>query len=281
MVAALHAFGCLRMNKAVTRSETAVATPANVELDFAIVIPMKDEVEAVSPLLDGCLDAARSLGRFEICVTDDGSRDGTGDALRAWAASHGDIRVTIVTHATSAGQSAAVRSAVRAAKAPVVVTLDGDGQNPPDQIGKVLAPLLTADSSSNLALVAGQRVKRDDPLAKRAASRFANGLRSAVLRDKTRDTGCGLKAFRCDAFLALPFFDHMHRFLPALFTRDGWEVAHVDVAHKARESGRSKYNNLQRGLVGATDLIGVAWLIRRRMGITRKQITVTRGGQDV
>jgi dolichol-phosphate mannosyltransferase len=251
-----------------------------MRLDFAIVIPMKDEVDAVSPLLDGCLEAGRELGTFEICVTDDGSRDGTSEALRAWAARHPDIPLSIVTHATSAGQSAAVHNAVRAARAPIIVTLDGDGQNPPDQIGKVLAPLLAADCPCDLALVAGQRVKRDDPPAKRIASRLANGLRSAVLRDNTRDTGCGLKAFRCDAFLALPFFNHMHRFLPALFKRDGWEVAHVDVTHKARESGRSKYNNLQRGLVGATDLIGVAWLIRRRKTITPKQITTTRGERD-
>lgn len=250
-------------------------------MNFSIVIPMKNEVKAVSTLLDACLDAGRGLGTFEICVTDDGSSDGTGDALHAWAARHVDLPMTVVTHAASAGQSAAVHNAIRAAKAPIIVTLDGDGQNPPDQIGKVLQPLLAADSTSRLALVAGQRVKRNDPLAKRIASRLANGLRSAVLRDNTRDTGCGLKAFRRDAFLGLPFFNHMHRFLPALFTRDGWDVAHVNVTHKARENGQSKYNNLQRGFVGAIDLIGVAWLIRRRKMIAFNQVTVTTGGQDI
>ena len=267
------------MNKSSTIGEIAAAAPAQLSLDFSIVIPMKDEVDAVAPLLDGCVEAGRDLGTFEICVTDDGSRDGTGDALRAWADAHADQRITVVTHATSAGQSAAVYHSVQAARAPIIVTLDGDGQNPPDQIRKLLQPLLKADS--HLALVAGQRVKRDDPFAKRIASKFANGLRSAVLRDSTRDTGCGLKAFRRDAFLALPFFNHMHRFLPALFKRDGWEVALVDVTHKARENGRSKYNNLQRGLVGATDLIGVAWLIRRRKKITYDQVTITTGGPDL
>lgn len=259
----------------------AAAKARGALLDFAIVIPMKDEVEAVTSLLDGCLDAGRSLGTFEICVTNDGSCDGTGDALRDWAARHADVPTTFVTHATSAGQSAAIHNAIRAARAPIIVTLDGDGQNPPDQIGKVLKPLLDAKRSPRLALVAGQRLKRDDPFAKRIASRFANGLRSALLSDHTRDTGCGLKAFRRDAFLALPFFNHMHRFLPALFARDGWDVAHVDVTHKARENGRSKYNNLQRGLVGATDLIGVAWLIRRRKTIPFEQVTITTSEQEV
>lgn len=267
------------MNKGVAQGEIAASTLSELHLDFSIVIPMKDELEAVAPLLDGCLNAGRNLGTFEICVTDDGSRDGTGKAVLAWAARHTDLPVTLVTHAVSAGQSAAVHSAVRAAKAPVIVTLDGDGQNPPDQIEKVLEPLLDVERGSLLALVAGQRLKRDDPFAKRFASRFANWLRSAVLRDKTRDTGCGLKAFRREAFLALPFFNHMHRFLPALFTRDGWDITHVDVTHKSRESGRSKYNNLQRGLVGATDLIGVAWLIQRRKTIMFDQVTITTGEQ--
>jgi dolichol-phosphate mannosyltransferase len=121
-----------------------------------------------------------------------------------------------------------------------------------------------AAGAERVGLVAGQRVGRRDTLSKRLASRFANGLRSRMLRDGTRDTGCGLKAFRREAFLALPYFNHMHRYLPALFARDGWEVRHVDVTHRARQAGRSNYTNFQRGLVGAVDLFGVLWLIRRK-----------------
>ena len=134
--------------------------------------------------------------------------------------------------------------------------------------------MLADDRESSLALIAGQRVGRKDTWSKRFASRFANGLRSWFLQDGTRDTGCGLKAFRRDAFLALPYFNHMHRFLPALFKRDGWEVALVDVSHKGRMAGRSKYNNVRRAIVGATDLIGVAWLIRRRKKALAKEVTV-------
>lgn len=167
-------------------------------------------------------------------------------------------------HPASAGQSAAVHSGVLAAKGDIICTLDGDGQNPPSELPNLAAPLLAADCPPTLGLVAGQRVDRDDTWSRRAASRFANGLRSWLLNDGTRDTGCGLKAFRRDAFLRLPFFNHMHRYLPALFTRDGWDVAHVDVSHRAREAGASKYSNFGRALVGLYDLFGVAWLIRRR-----------------
>ena len=145
----------------------------------------------------------------------------------------------------------------------MICTLDGDGQNPPCELPKLFAPLL-APGSEAIGLVAGQRVGRQDTLSKKLASRFANGLRGWLLKDGTRDTGCGLKGFRRDAFLRLPFFNHMHRYLPALFARDGWQIAHVDVSHRPRGAGRSNYSNLQRGLVGAVDLIGVSWLLRRR-----------------
>lgn len=142
-------------------------------------------------------------------------------------------------------------------------TLDGDGQNPPSELPKLFTPLLQ-DTTGHLGLVAGQRVDRQDTASKRWASKFANALRSRLLNDGTRDTGCGLKGFRRDAFLRLPYFDHMHRYLPALFKRDGWEIALVDVSHRERQGGQSNYNNFQRALVGVYDLIGVAWLIRRR-----------------
>jgi dolichol-phosphate mannosyltransferase len=169
----------------------------------------------------------------------------------------------IIRHDQSAGQSAGVHSGVLAARSPIICTLDGDGQNPPEELPKLAAPLL-GDATGLIGLVAGQRVDRQDTLSKKFASRFANGLRAWILKDNTRDTGCGLKAFRRDAFLRLPYFDHMHRYLPALFARDGWQIAHVDVSHRPRGAGRSNYSNIQRALVGIVDLAGVAWLLRRR-----------------
>ncbi len=232
---------------------------------FAIAIPMLNEAETVPILLGGCVAAAEGHGPFEICVTNDGSTDGTGEALKAFRDAHPQANLTIITHPKPAGQSAAIHAAIRAASAPIIATLDGDGQNPPEELPKLLTPLL--DGPETLGLVAGQRVKRDDPLPKRVASRAANTIRGVLLKDGTRDTGCGLKAFRRDAYLALPYFDHMHRYLPALFQRDGWQVSHADVAHKPRVAGASKYTNLGRAIVGLSDLMGVAWLIRRRRKI--------------
>jgi dolichol-phosphate mannosyltransferase len=145
----------------------------------------------------------------------------------------------------------------------VCCTLDGDGQNPPEELPKLVAPILN-DTAGQVGLVAGQRVGRQDTWSKKIASRFANRIRAWALKDNTRDTGCGLKAFRREGFLALPYFDHMHRYLPALFARDGWQIAHVDVSHRQRGAGRSNYSNIQRALVGVVDLAGVAWLLRRR-----------------
>jgi len=225
----------------------------------------------------GVLAAGAAFPLSEVIVTDDGSRDGTARILADLAA--GEPRLRIVTHARAAGQSAAIHSAVRRATAPIVAMLDGDGQNPPEDLPKLVAPFLTGEGAARLGLVAGQRVGRRDSLSKRLASGFANRLRGALLRDGTRDTGCGLKAFRRDAFLMLPYFDHMHRYLPALFQRDGWEVRHVDVGHRPRTGGRSKYTNLGRGLVGAVDLVGVSWLIRRRKRALNPAELLT-GGED-
>ena len=227
---------------------------------LSVVIPARNERENILSLLDGIEAALRPLCPHEVIVVDDGSTDGMSDVLLARQAT--TPHLVILRHDSSAGQSAAVHSGVRAATAPVICTLDGDGQNPPGELPRLVAPLLTGDSE--IGLVAGQRVKRNDTLSKRLASRFANGLRGWMLKDGTRDTGCGLKAFRRDAFLALPYFDHMHRYLPALFARDGWQVVHVDVSHRPRGGGRSNYSNLQRALVGIVDLFGVAWLIRRK-----------------
>ncbi|OAN76827.1 dolichol-phosphate mannosyltransferase [Jannaschia sp. EhC01] len=235
---------------------------------------MLNEAETVPHLLGACVAAAEPLGAFEICVTDDGSTDGTATALRAFGAAHPQANLTILTHPRPAGQSAAVHAAVRAARAPIIATLDGDGQNPPEELPKLLGALL--DGPESLGLVAGQRVKRDDPLPKRLASRAANAIRGVLLKDGTRDTGCGLKAYRRDAYLALPYFDHMHRYLPALFQRDGWQIAHVDVAHRPRVAGASKYTNLGRAIVSFFDLMGVAWLIRRRRKVLPKETDISR-----
>jgi dolichol-phosphate mannosyltransferase len=226
----------------------------------SVVIPARNERENLPALLDGIEAALRPVVEHEVIVVDDGSTDGMTEILQNRMRTTPHLRV--LRNDRSAGQSAAVHSGVHLAGAPIVVTLDGDGQNPPEELPRLIAPLMAGDET--VGLVAGQRVKRNDTLSKRLASRFANGLRSWMLNDHTRDTGCGLKAFRRDAFLELPYFDHMHRYLPALFGRDGWKVVHVDVSHRPRGGGRSNYSNLQRGLVGIVDLFGVAWLIRRR-----------------
>jgi dolichol-phosphate mannosyltransferase len=230
--------------------------------ELSVVIPARNEAANIRALLDGIVASLEGGPEFEVIVVDDGSTDATGDAVRAAAAE--DPRIRLLSHARSAGQSAAVHSGVEAAKGRIVATLDGDGQNPPEELPGLVAPLFAPDAPARLALVAGQRVGRQDTWSKKAASRFANGLRGALLKDGTRDTGCGLKAFRRDVFLTLPYFDHMHRYLPALFGRDGWEITHVDVSHRPRSGGRSKYTNLERGLQGMVDLLGVMWLIRRR-----------------
>ncbi|MEO1000750.1 MAG: glycosyltransferase family 2 protein [Pseudomonadota bacterium] len=226
-----------------------------------VIAPMKNEAGNVARLADEIGAALAPFAPFEAIFVDDGSTDGTAEAVRAAQALYPWLR--LVRHDASCGQSAAILSGVRAARAPICVTLDGDGQNPPDQIPALLAPLL-ADRAGRLGLVAGQRAARQDRLSRRLASRAANGLRRRLLRDDTRDTGCGLKAFPREVFLALPFFDHIHRYLPALVRREGFEVALVEVAHRARDAGRSNYTNLGRARVGALDLLGVWWLMRRR-----------------
>lgn len=228
---------------------------------ISVVVPARNEAENIVGLVRAIDAALSGVAPFEIIVVDD---DSTDDSVTRLSSVAGTLPgLSILRHAARGGQSAAVHSGVLAARGNIVCTLDGDGQNPPEELPGLVAPLL-ADKSGRLGLVAGQRVKRQDTLSKRLASRIANGVRARILKDGTRDTGCGLKAFRRDAFLALPYFDHMHRYLPALFARDGWEIVHVDVDHRPRVAGRSNYSNFQRGLVGVVDLAGVAWLLRRR-----------------
>lgn len=240
----------------------------------SVVVPLHDEALNIAPLATRILDILDGQA-FELILVDDGSRDATRAEILGLARQ--DRRIRVLVHDRAAGQSAAVHSGARAARGRIVVTLDGDGQNPPVNIPALIAPLMTPRRDPALALVAGQRVGRRDTMGRRLASRFANGLRGWLLGDRTRDTGCGLKAFDRAAYLALPYFNHQHRFLPALFLRDGWQVAHVEVTHAPRLAGRSKYTNLGRALVGITDLAGVAWLIRRRKRETPREITPEAG----
>ncbi|NJM84442.1 MAG: glycosyltransferase family 2 protein [Tabrizicola sp.] len=228
---------------------------------LSVVVPLHNEEGAIDDLV-AAITAELATWSYELVLVDDGSTDAT--RARCLALAERDARIVVLGHPRSGGQSAALHSGVLAARAAIVATLDGDGQNPPENLPRLIAPLFGPNASPTCGLVAGQRVGRKDSLSKRLASRFANALRSTVLRDGTRDTGCGLKAFRREAFLALPYFDHMHRYLPALFARDGWQVQLVDVTHAPRRTGRSKYGNLDRALAGIVDLAGVAWLIHRR-----------------
>ena len=241
-----------------------------------IVIPMQNEAGNVAPVLEEIAAAMQDAPEWEVIAIDDGSTDATRAELARSAAALPQLRV--LANGRAAGKSAAIHNAVLAARSEVICTIDGDGQNPATELRRLYEPLL-ADRTGRLGLVAGQRLKRRDTRSKRIASRLANALRSRLLRDGTRDTGCGLKGFRRDGWLALPFFDNMHRFLPALFRRDGWQVMLVDVDDRDRMSGRSKYSNLGRARAGAVDLFGVAWLIRRRRRATAAEIAPLAGAE--
>ena len=226
----------------------------------SIVVPVRNEAKNVLPLLDEIEAACASLAPFEVIYVDDGSTDGTQAELGRARSSRPWLRV--MRHASSCGQSAAVRTGVRASRAVVIATLDGDGQNDPVFIPHLVAALEAGGEST--ALAAGQRVGRKDGASKKWQSRIANGVRGRILKDGTRDTGCGLKAFRRDVYLALPYFDALHRFMPALVKREGYGITHVDVVDRPRRAGRSNYGMFDRLWVGMVDLAGVWWLIRRR-----------------
>ncbi|GAA0646041.1 glycosyltransferase family 2 protein [Brevundimonas lenta] len=226
--------------------------------DISVVVPVHNEEGAAAPLAREI--ATAFAGRsFEMVFVNDASKDGTLDELRALQAELPMLR--ILSHGSNAGQSRAVRTGVLAARAPIVVTLDGDGQNPPADAPR-LTDLLAA-SPSTVALVGGVRAKRQDSEAKRWASRWANRIRKKLLSDDADDTGCGLKAFRRDVFLRLPYFDHIHRYLPALMIREGYENRYLDVDHRHRETGQSKYTNWGRLMASFSDLLGVMWLKSR------------------
>jgi dolichol-phosphate mannosyltransferase len=231
---------------------------------FTVVVPMLDEADNVGLLAREIAEACIPLGPFEAIFVNDGSSDATAERIAELRTTYPWLRE--VRHARTCGQSAALRSGVIAARSPVICTLDGDGQNPPAEIPKLMAPMLAPlpEGQTCPGLVAGQRTGRQDTASRRLASRLANGLRSMILHDNIRDTGCGLKAFPREVFLALPFFDHMHRYLPALVRREGHRVELVDVNHRTRHAGTSKYTNIGRAFVGMRDLMGVWWLLQRR-----------------
>ncbi len=227
--------------------------------ELSVVVPVYNEQDNILPLLAEIAAALRGRGAYEVVYVDDASSDGTLGVLTRARMLHPELRV--LHHRERSGQSTAIRNGVKAARGRWIATLDGDGQNDPADIPKLLA--MRDGSPPDIRLFAGWRVNRQDSGSKRWASRLANAIRSRLLRDETPDTGCGIKLFERDAFLDLPYFDHMHRFLPALVQRAGWQVRSVPVNHRPRGTGISKYNNLNRALVGIADLRGVAWLIRR------------------
>lgn len=226
----------------------------------SVVVPVRNEAGNIEPLITEIERALTPEGPFEIIYVNDGSTDGTSAELARLSASRSYLRE--IRHAESSGQSAAVRSGVRAARGSVIITLDGDGQNDPAFMPAFLAALRSAGPSCGL--VQGQRVGRKDTAFKRWQSRIANRVRSKVLNDGTRDTGCGFKCFPREAYLALPYFDALHRFMPALVRREGLGIAYVDVIDRPRLTGVSNYGFFDRLWVGIVDLMGVRWLLKRR-----------------
>jgi glycosyltransferase involved in cell wall biosynthesis len=231
---------------------------------FSLIVAVKDEKDNMPPLVAEIAEALRSRdpSTCEAIFIDDGSSDGTAAELVRLRAILPCLRVLV--HGRNLGKSAALRTGIRAAKHPIIVTMDGDGQNDPADVHLMLAPF--AGAGPELGIVAGQRIRREDTFSKRWASRIANPVRRWLLNDGTRDSVCGWKAMPRDVFLALPYFDNMHRFLIALTLREGYQVRLIDVKDRPRAHGRSKYTNWGRLVVGIPDLLGVAWLMRRFRG---------------
>jgi len=228
---------------------------------LSVVVPVKDEAENAAPLAWEIAQALRSGPAHEIIFVDDGSTDGTAARLTALRSEIPQLRV--LRHARNLGQSRAIRSGVMAARGDIIATLDGDGQNDPADLPKLLTRL---SADGGLAMVSGVRVKRKDTASRKIASKLGNGFRNWWLKDGAADTGCGIKVFKRDAYLALPYFDHQHRFLIALMRREGHGVGFLAVGHRARTAGRSKYTNVGRMLVSVNDLLGMRWLMRRHRG---------------
>ena len=244
-----------------TNQTSADLTPSDTDaVAVSIVVPVRNEAENVAPLVAEIVSALDGRWVYEIIYVNDGSTDATAGRLADLMKQHRQLRQ--LKHDHSSGQSAAVRSGVRAARGAIVATLDGDGQNNPAFLPDLIAAVEKGDGRVGLA--AGQRVGRKDTGFKKLQSRIANGVRNGILRDGTRDTGCGLKAFPREVFLSMPYFDGLHRFLPALVRREGFDIAYVDVIDRPRHSGVSNYGFFDRLWIGIMDLAGVWWLIRRK-----------------
>jgi len=228
---------------------------------LSVVVPARDEAPSIVPLVAEIRRALEGRFDYEIICVDDGSKDRLPEALRAARAAAG-VRMRVLRHERSCGQSTAVWNGVQAADGELIATLDGDGQNDPADIPRLVTALLQ-NEPEGVRLVIGHRARRNDSFVRLLSSRIANGIRGSLLGDQTPDTGCGLKVFRREVFLALPYFDHMHRFLPALIQRQGGSVLSVPVNHRSRTRGRSKYGIHNRLWAGIVDLLGVAWLLRR------------------
>jgi glycosyltransferase involved in cell wall biosynthesis len=227
---------------------------------LSVIVPVKNEEGNVAPLIAEIEAAVAPLGPFEVIYVNDGSTDRTGAVIDELRAARPWLRH--IRHAKSGGQSAAVRTGVRHARADICATLDGDGQNDPKYIPDLYNRLVEAGAAAGLAQ--GQRVGRKDTGFKRFQSKVANKVRGGILKDGTRDTGCGMKVFRRECYLSLPYFDAIHRFMPALVVREGYRVVHGDVIDRPRLTGVSNYGFFNRLWVGILDLAGVWWLIRRK-----------------
>lgn len=227
---------------------------------LSVVVPVFNEADNVAKLVDEIAIALRGEA-YEMIFVNDASTDATLTVLKDLKKNYPALRP--ISHRKNAGQSRAVRSGVMAAKGEFIATLDGDGQNDPADIPALYKQITRLDAPEDLALIGGRRAKRQDSWAKKFGSRFGNGVRKWLLKDQADDTGCGLKVFRREAFLRLPFFDHVHRYIPALMLREGYRIEFCDVNHRHREFGVSKYTNFGRLMVSFSDLRGVMWLNRR------------------
>lgn len=230
-------------------------------VEISVVVPVHNESGNVEKLVAEIASAMDGRA-YEMVFVDDASTDDTRARLVALKADIPQLRV--LGHRKNAGQSRAIRTGVMAARAPVIATVDGDGQNDPADLPALAALLNRPDAPPNLALVQGRRQKRQDSAWKKFGSRLANKVRQAILKDDHDDSGCGAKAFRRDAFLMLPYFDHMHRYMPALMKAEGFGVEASPVNHRSREFGASKYTNFGRLAAAYSDLRGVLWLRKRR-----------------
>ena len=246
--------------RSIQTKSTDLSSFDQATVAVSIIVPVRNEAENIAPLIAEIAAALDGRWVYEMIYVNDGSTDATSARLAQIMEQRANLRQ--LRHATSSGQSAAVRSGVRAARGAIVATLDGDGQNDPAFLPQLISAI--DNGGGRVGLAAGQRVGRKDTGFKKMQSRIANAVRSVILNDGTRDTGCGLKAFPREVFLSMPYFDGLHRFLPALVRREGFEIAYVDVIDRPRHSGVSNYGFFDRLWIGIMDLAGVWWLIRRK-----------------